>query len=485
MPWTPHRARVLAIAGVIAGLGLIGAGLLCLSLAAGRGATGKVQGRATGPNVVLIVLDALRADRVEAERGGVPVMPHLAQFAQESAYYPNAVTQCTWTRPSMATLFTSLHVDTHQVYFSTDPNDPAQPKSDALPAALETMASYLRARGYGTAAVQTNVNLIEEFGFAAGFDRYVYKENAPANEVTAAALELLKAEPGPFFLYAHYIDPHLPYDPPEPYRRMFGWPPPLNPEELAVATDFLDYFWDTCDVLIGRKAARELPPLSAAGEEAVRTLYDGEARFVDEEAYRLLEHIRARFPNTIVIITADHGEHFWDHGYLGHGLTLYEEELRVPLALSGPGVEPGRDTAPVGLIDLLPTVAALLGLPAQPQWQGRSFRGAPPEPLRAYSFTRGPWTGCNTYREMVREGEMKLILDRRTDGVELYDMAADPLERHNLAAERPEEAQALRATLEAHRERCIQARRGGAAASVALPPEVRDQLRGLGYGPRD
>ncbi len=435
------------------------------------------------PNVVLVVLDALRADRVFAERNRTPLMPWLARFTQQAVRFNHAVTPCTWTRPAMASILTSLHVDTHQVYFSSDPRDKDHVLSDALPKSFETMAAYLKKAGYHTVAVQTNGNLTNELGFAEGFDSYEFDHDAPAKAVTDRALARLDRLEAPFFLYVHYLDPHLPYTPPDSYRKLLGFPPPLDPKELEVVTHFMDYFWDYVDFLTGAKPKPDMPPLSPEAQEAVRTLYDGEARYLDDELGRFLDRLRARYPDSILVILADHGEHFWEHGYLGHGMTMYEEELHVPLVISAPGLAPRVVDETVDTVDVLPTIAALLGLAPNPGWQGSSLFANRPDGAMtpAFSYTRAPWPACNVDREMVIVGNQKLIADRRNRKLELYDLAADPKERKDLAADRPKAVETLRALLDKHREENIEARKNSKRRQVQLDEATRGRLRELGY----
>jgi len=474
---TAFASLLLVVLGIV---------LLKASLVPNRPQTLPQQRPANPLNVVLILLDALRADRVEAQRNGIPLMPYLTRWSADAVRFTHASAPATWTKPSMASIFTGLYVDAHQVYFGPDPNAQGQPVSDALPPSLETMAGYLKKAGYRTACVQTNGNLVPEFGFAQGFDRYPYYLDVPASEVTAHALELCQDLAEPFFFYVHYMDPHFPYTPPERYKQLLGWPPPLDENELKLVSDFTPYFWDYANYLIGARKAPSYPPLSPAAQEAVRTLYDGEVRYLDDELGKLLEVIHAKWPNTLYIILADHGEHFWDHGYVGHGLTLYEEEVHVPFLLKGPGLAPRSVDANVETINILPTVAQILGLTPNPAWQGRSlFSNKDNENRAVFCRTRGPWAACNTDLEMVGLCNLKAILDRRRNRVELYDLTADPLEKHDLALERPKDVEAMRALVEAHRGENERMRQQGAPLSVPLPPDVLEQLQRLGYYPEN
>ena len=440
-------------------------------------------------NVVLIVLDTLRADRVFAERNGVPLMPHLSRFARDCLQFTHANTPCTWTRPAMASILTSLYVDTHQVFYGNNPKESNEAKSDALSKSFENMATYLKRAGYATAVIQTNGNLVADFGFAEGFDSYEYLPGDPAADVVSPhAIARLAELREPFFFYVHFMDPHPPYTPPQKCRDLFGWPPPISDEELAVVNNaddkFMKYLYDHCDYMVGNKPKPSFTPLSPAAQEAVRTLYDGEVRSLDDELAKLIDALLKEKPNSIIIVLADHGEHLWEHGYMGHGLTMYEEELRVPLFFRSPGLPPQVVDREVSIVDVLPTVAGLLGLPASRGWQGRSLLS--PEPDNAlspvFSHTYAPYPSLNTEVEALKMGRLKLIVDRKKNRAELYDMANDSHEKTDLAAQRPDVVATFKKLLDEHRNQNIQARGGVQRQSVGVSPDLQDQLRRLGYG---
>ncbi len=409
------------------------------------------NGTASLPNVVLIIIDALRADRLTATRDGVAVMPYLSHMAAQGAWFTSAMAPCSWTRPSVASILTSMYIEAHQV--STP--------FDMLSDKVETMASFLKKAGYMTMGVQTNWHLTAINGFAQGFVAYddLVANVPPALAVTDDALQLIQETSTPFFLYVHYLDVHCPYWPPEAYRQLFGYPNLiLDSMEQAIVEDFQPYLIDQVDYMLGVKPSRDFPELSPVARDAVRLLFDGECRYTDEQIGRLIDSIRSEFPNTFFVVTADHGDHFWEHGWLGHGQTMYEPVLRVPLFIAGPGLTPATSDANVETIDILPTLASLLGLSARSTWQGRSLLA--PRDLRnpTFSYTRGGLPPRTTDCEMVKVDSIKLIRDRRTGAAELYDLAHDPDETTNLAAQYPEQVAQLKALLDAHHEQNIRAR---------------------------
>ncbi|HEO71714.1 MAG TPA: hypothetical protein ENN80_10675, partial [Candidatus Hydrogenedentes bacterium] len=170
-------------------------------------------------SVVLVVIDTLRADRIHAERNGIPVMPKLAAFAAETIEFSSALSQESWTKPSMVSIFTALYPSTHRVQFGIQRKmiEGQALVAEGVPDGLEMMATYFKKAGYHTVGVQTNHQLKGEHGFNQGFDSYRLDRTALAADVTDQAIEQLTHLRAPFFLYAHYLDPHLPYEPPEPY----------------------------------------------------------------------------------------------------------------------------------------------------------------------------------------------------------------------------------------------------------------------------
>lgn len=430
--------------------------------------------------VVLVVMDALRADRVGGARNGVPLTPRLDAFSRGAALFENAAAACTWTRPSMASLFTSLHVDAHQVFHDDDPYSGGEVTADVLSESLDTMASYFQRHGYTTCGVQTNGNLEPQYGFSRGFDHYEYLPMASAEPVTDAALAALERAEGPLFLYVHYIDPHFPYDPPVEERSALGWPPALPPGEMEVVTDFVDYLWDHCEASVGIKAGMEHAPLSAGAREAVRLLYDGEVMHCDAQAGRLLGRTLEKYPDAVVVVTSDHGEHFWEHGQLAHGLSVYEEVLRVPLIIRGRGAPAGRQTAPASLVDVLPTMAALCGLPPEARWQGVSLLSGVPADRPLFTRNLGPWASFKIDQEAVVRDRIKLIVDRHAGRSSLHDLSLDPGEERDLSEEMPGVLAELTALLSAHERENARARTDTRRNAV-IDEEARERLRGLGY----
>ncbi|HOZ46219.1 MAG TPA: sulfatase [Candidatus Hydrogenedentes bacterium] len=443
-----------------------------------------------GPNVIFIVVDALRADRVSAERNGELVMPNLNARMERGLRFTGAMTPCTWTKPAMASIFTSMYVDTHQVFYAVDPEQPDAPTADVLPEAIETMASYLKSAGYATAGIQANGNLVAQTGFGQGFDEYAFQHDARADWMTEQGIARIRRLPRPFFLYLHYMEPHAPYDPPEPYRSAFGPLPKLAPDEQKVLDNSIDYLLDRVYSVFGMRDVRHWPELSAQGKEAVRILYDAECRFADTELARLFDCIDREAGDTVIVFLADHGEEFWEHGGMGHGTSMYDEQLSVPLFLQGPGIAPAAVDRRVSTIDVLPTVAGRLGLRPREAWQGHDLldAGRAVEPL--FSATYSTFPRFRLHTDTVVDGDTQLVRKYIENQYELYDLAADPHEVHNLARDNQGDVRRLDKLLDAHRIANVRHRNQcGLKGSADIPRSLLEELQRLGFeitdaGPR-
>ena len=363
---------------------------------------------------------------------------------------------------------------------------------------MRTLASILRAHGYRTIARVANPVLDAGVGFAEGFADFAMPddldrvtpamfEGSPivraARHIFAAPVHSPQDPHDPRFVWLHLMDPHGPYAPAARCARPFDpatyrWP---DEADLPVGT--------------GNSGPRVIPHYQALGAErapaAYRARYDGEIRCTDEHVAAILRMLRelGLWQTAIVILTADHGESLGEHGYyFQHGASAYDDTLRVPLIIRAPGLPRGRRIAQtVSLIDVAPTVLDLLGLPVPGHMEGRSLRpmlgGATADrsafaqtyygdglvalglgPAK-YVFTPPPPAGVRTPpRTPARE--------------ELYDLANDPGETHDLADTRPERVRELRRTVE----RWLATQRGGANEPALSPdPAVERQLRALGY----
>jgi len=456
-----RAARLAARAATRARAGLL-AGALALALACGPRAPDP------RPSLLLVVFDTTRYDHTSLAGYARDTTPRLAALAREGARFDLAYAPTSTTGPSHATLFTGLSPLRHGVAKNGVPLD----------ASFETLAETLAAAGWRTAGFASSFVVSRRFGFDQGFatyddrferatstfteafwegERVLEPFDRRAGATTDRALSWLEgnAGRGPLFAFVHYFDPHAPYVPPDGYAGRFA---PAGADGLA------------------RDVAR----------------YDEEIAFADAELGRLLDALErlGLASNTIVVVTADHGEGLMDHGHLEHGVHIYEEQVRVPLVVRWPGrVAARRVGEPVELADVRPTVLALLGLPAEEGADGRSLARAllDGEPLdaerpihlyrRHFAGERRAGTLVKGEQLGVRVGRWKLI-DAPEEGTrELFDLEADPRERENRLAAQPDVAATLLARLDARRRE----RAGEAVAPLDVSPGERERLRALGY----
>jgi arylsulfatase len=335
--------------------------LAVLALVAGLAACGTSE----PPSIVLVVIDTVRADHLTPYGYERDTSPHIERLARSGTLFLQGVAASPWTGPSVASIVTGRYPDEVGI----------RGLRHRLPPSVPSLAQILRDAGYATAAVVSNALAGPAYGYHRGYDSFHFEHYklqpegsaAPpgqpyftADRVTERALAWIASAPKPFFLYLHYTDPHEPYLPPPRWRDRF----------VREASGFDE------TLLNGKRFTRV--PLDGDELAAVRAHYEAEIAFVDHEVGRLVD---ALGNDVIVVLTGDHGEEFRDHGAFLHGHTLYQELLRVPLLLAGPGIPRDRTSAvPASHVDILPTVLELARVPSPPSVNGRSLLGAPGEP---------------------------------------------------------------------------------------------------------
>ncbi len=454
------------------------------------------------PNIILIVLDCVRFDGLGVFGNPRPVTPTLDRLAQNSRRYVQARSAAIWTLPSHASMFTGLYPRQHGVNVETRWLDERIP----------TLAELLARGGYQTAAFSTNAWVGPHFGLDRGFEDFyalwrifpsMGKARFPWWEKALRKGLLERSDKGarklsryvrkwwretrdpdrPFFLFGLYLDAHLPYRPPKGYAERL-----LSPDELRRARRANQDAW--------AYMAGEAPmtPEDFAG---LRALYDAEIAYVDAMLSDMLGFLESAgaLEQTMVVVTADHGENIGDHGLMDHQYCVCETLARVPLIIHYPdGLAPGDDDTPVQHTDLLPTFLDLAGLPAPGPLPGRSLLaqrdGAPRSQIVQYTaahrhrfarrhphFDPASKGYDRTYDAIIRNG-YKLIRSNRGD-LWLYDLSDDPGETINLAKKLPQRTAQLQSALDAwladH----------PPLTETAPPPELDEDLqkhlRGLGY----
>lgn len=431
------------------------------------------------PNIVFIVIDAMRADRLGAMRNGTPITPFLSAFADGGARFTRAGSSSTWTRPSMVSHFTGLYPDV----FQGDEDDLPQQRY-VISENFVTIAEWLAGNGYDNWGFQANPNAGPNFGFAQGFgaDRYQLIPAAIAEDFTDTILATMPQWQEPFFLFAQYLDPHAPYTPPAEYDEIFGPQPAVtsNDEYILSGGGYSAYLDDAYSAWVNNTSPT-LTQLTPNGVEALRYRYDAEIRYADDQLTRILPQILSQFPNTIYVIIADHGETLLEREPVpGHGFSVYEEQSRVPFILRGPGISPGVRNYPVEVLGILPTLARLCGLEPEPVWQGHDVllsTGVDPVHCHTQNFGGGGYVRA----ESVAVGDLKLIESTRHVEQRLFDLEADPGELDDVASEHPTEAADLAARLLEHQESFDPLRAMVQEATPVLSEDTRQQLEALGY----
>jgi arylsulfatase A-like enzyme len=439
--------------------------LLLLGAVTAGNAIDREVAAPSGPNVVLIMVDTLRADHVGCfgyERATTPTIDRLAATA---TVFANAHATAPWTSPSVASAITGQHPTPMGISL----------KPVTLSDRFVTLAEVLREHNYHTHGVISHTYLNSTFGYDQGFDSYD-EDNARGHghisspSVTDKALAFIEARRDErFFLFLHYFDPHYDY----------------------ILQPGFDYYPDYDGDLHSGQSIFELrdlaPDLSADDLRFIRALYDSEISFTDAHIGRVLTKLEelGLWHDTLIVFAADHGEEFSERGshWIGHTRTLYQEQTHVPLIVKGPGGRSQRLVQRhVSLVDLMPSIveAAGLAVPGSYVHAGRSLAiaGQPVEQTRpVFAETRRQ----GAFRSAIVDG-WKLI--RNLEGGtadELYFLADDPGETTNLAAEQPEELERIGAILTTWEDELERAAIPDDAIAPELSEEEIERLKSLGY----
>lgn len=416
------------------------AALLAAALALSALASAGCKGGAARPdrprNVILIVVDTLRADRLSAFGYARPTSPNLAEFARHAVRFDAARSQAACTFPSVNSILTSRW----PAAFLGQPN-----QALGIPPGIPSLAEILQAQGFHTVAVSASAVVRKSpsrfnpgGGFARGFD--VFHEDCvwqPASCVDAAAAgHLRQPAPGdkPLFLYLHYIDPHGPYQPPPTWRRRFATDGPDTPE-----TPQKEWVRKGNPNPIGDwlYKGKPNPGFTPADLQHLKDLYDEEIGFVDSQLGALFGRLRRTglLKSSLVILAADHGEEFLEHGDIKHCRNLFDTSLHVPLVVRVPATAPRVVASPVQNLDLVPTVLDYLGIEVPTRFEGRSLR-AMIEGVEGNARPEIQYAIQGAQRSAA-DGRYKLIEDLAAGKQALYDLKADPGETKDvLAAER-------------------------------------------------
>lgn len=388
-------------------------------------------------NVVLIIVDTLRQDHLGVYGYGRDTTPNIDHFAERATVFDEAYSHTPWTKPSIASILTSLHPRAHGI---EEWRDPLREKH-------LTLAQHLKTYGYQTKAAVSHVILDPRYGFSKGFDDYdwsVVKGLDPSKVISSPAVTDygIRAVDAmgekPTFLWLHYFDPHS------------------------------DYF-NHAGFQFGESKSR-------------LDRYDSEVAFTDHHVGRLLDHIKAKglLDDTVIVIVSDHGEEFDDHGGWLHGRTVYDESVKIPLIIHVPGFGAGRIDKLVAEIDLAPTLCELVGVPTPRQFAGKAIPSAyarfNPKNNRRIYLENFLDDNC---KQGVRTGNWKIIRNcaAQPPSFELYHLKRDPKEIKNLYRRNKEKAKIMTERLNEVYASLPTAQQ----PNRELPQELEEQLKGLGY----
>ncbi|MFO8006711.1 MAG: sulfatase [Candidatus Brocadiia bacterium] len=508
-----RRSRSVLAAGVVAAL-LWAGGLAGFLSQRGRAplALSVEPTRADRPNIVLVVLDTVRADHLSCYGYHRPTTPHIDRFAAGARLYRHAVSPASWTAPSHASFFTGLPVSAHGCH----------QYHEFLDGEFDVLAEQLHEAGYQTVGLSSNPVVSAKRGFAQGFETYWTPAThrfrprqglGRAHALSGRILRLLGLErraelaevmharlarwfagdytpDAPVFLFLNYLEPHAPYVPPS-HRLEWASEPVLR--KWLERDQFDALHAHTCGV----------DALSGEDISELEALYDDEIRFVDAKVGELLDFFgrNALDRDALIIVTSDHGEHFGEHHRMTHLFSLYQPLVHVPLIVRlGDRLAPGVDESPVQSHDVFPTMLEVAGVEwtRAPAHNCRSLLAEPEEPTRlGVSEYLAPHvgvlervrnlhpahdlSGVPTRLRAARRGASKVIRNGRGE-LELYDLDADPLEGNDLAAERREEATELERLLDRWLESFVHYESAADAPEAeALTGDELDALRDLGY----
>lgn len=425
------------------------------------------------PNILFITVDALRADHLESNGYFRETSPELSELAARGAYFANTSVQAPLTIPSLFIMMSGI-----LLYGGTIPED------------VQTLAELLKSEGYATAAFIRNPLLeLDSRGLERGFDSFFCPESVvdPDTEAESQLLladrqlyahdlraeELLERAHGwlvqnqskqPFFLWVHLFDPHDPYSPPSPYDSLF------DEDYTGTMTGDIRRPSGTDKPLL-EKVEKNPPP---DDHRHIIALYDGEIRYVSKQIGLFLDKLQKNGleKNTLIVVSADHGESLGEHNLWGHGLSLYETELHIPLIMVMPGRIPAGKviTKPVESADIVPTILSLVGKEITMELAGKDltpfFKNDPD--FDAGAFAR--WRSLRSFRlerwKMITTEEGKF---------ELYDLQNDPLETKNLVSEDPRLLRILDIRLQAA------AGRRTVLSDKKATETLADDLKSLGY----
>ena len=421
------------------------------------------------PHLILISLDCLRFDHMGLYGYSRDTTPRIDQFARDAMVFENAVSASSWTLPTHMSMLTGLPPSFH-----------GASKWRRLDDSVPYLPEWLAQSGYQTVGIASWVYVSQAFGFERGFHVYRVLDQPRAEVVVDEALKVLRDSKGQkLFLFLHFFDPHWRYLPPRDFIDRFGARPDDVSGLLAMVAD-------------------GLPPPSSKEIHQVIDLYDAEIAYMDGEIGRFLEALEemGMYDSSLIIVTADHGESFYEHGHWEHTQTLYDELTRIPLIVKWPNSTPkGSYKQPVGQVDIFPTL--LEGAGIEPPSAGLKHLGrGSGEGNRNQITSEVTWIApeATTMKVSLRSDQTKYIATlvgptgdplaaRDITHEELYDLLADPSENNNVAADLQFETRLglFRRDLRDFLEEARKLRSERQGREILLEEDVLRKLESLGY----
>jgi len=441
--------------------------------------TGATARASAGENLLLLTIDTLRADALGTLGDPRARTPHLDRLARASVTFRDCIAPAPWTLPTLGSIHTGTYPAEHGLS-GPDGLDPGVPtlaeaceSSDRRTGAFVSnpwLATRSLARGFDTYDVAEKLESIDPllgtfvYGYLHKLVLRVRRQD-DAYRISRLGVEWIARGRGPWFLWLHYFDPHLPNRPPRPLDRLFGPPPGRDALQLPAVDDEI------------RSGRHELSPATRAD---LRNLYDAEVTYTDGAIGRVLRHLGAAGIDgeTAIVFSSDHGEEFWDHGGYEHGHQMFDELVRVPLIVRAAGMRSARivDTL-VRTIDMPPTALAAAGIDAG-AFDSGDLLADTDDRRSAY----GEATLYGEEQKFLRSDDWKIVARRGDEpSVSVFDLRSDPSERFDLVPGGGAPADSLQRELDAWIERVGSTDDDTRGALDQLDPATRDQLKAVGY----
>jgi arylsulfatase A-like enzyme len=434
-------------------------------------------------NVILVIIDTARKDHFSCYGYKRQTTPKLDELAKEGVRFEDAVATAPWTLPSVASILTGLPPHKHLAgYPGKDPKTGQEGLTYLSPSAI-TVTEILFQNKYQTVGSFQNPFVDPGYGLNRGFEIYDYFPGdnlrvRRADQVVdwaMAWLEQNRLKRRPFFMVLHFFDPHLAYNPPVEFMMPFVYgyqgkmKPPFAPDNEEL-----------------EKLQRGEIKFSEEDRNFIIGLYNGELSFVDFSLGRFFDYLKLKglYDQSLIIVTADHGEEFWEHGSFEHGHSLYQELLSVPLLIRFPHAENQGMVVKerVSLLDIAPSIIAYLGIDSPLEPGGRSFikmPGAVVKPVEREVVSELNRIGDPL--QAIYRDQYQLILNITSGAIEIYNLETDPGQKHNLFGEKhsypPEIVEQMRAVAE----KIKKLSQENKPLPAKISPEIIKKLKALGY----